>query len=311
MPWAFAVSAVLLIAEWLLTFSSPKLAAVLVYLHISGLGPILGSGFWLVATERFDPRTAKRKFGQIAAGGTFGGLLGGLLAERVAVMFGVGAMLPVLAILNLVCAWQVRRLVPAPTSQPQSKEFSAELTPEPAWSGVRALAETPYLRHLALLVLLGYGERGADRLRVQGTGGRGPRNWRKPPEILWRLLRDRQPRDIRRADLDEPVRPREVRARVHDGDAVDRVVCRRHRRVGDAWIRRRDCGPRLGIGVPRFAVPRRATRCSTRRFRPPKSARRNRLSTSASIASATRLEEAPSASFFRSRRTCNIPRSCS
>ena len=154
-PWAFAVSAILLLAEWVLTFSSPKLAAVLVYLHISGLGPILGSGFWLVTTERFDPRTAKRKFGQIAAGGTFGGLLGGLLAERVAVMFGVGAMLPVLAILNLVCAWQVRRLVPAPTSQPQFKEFSAELTPEPAWSGVRVLAETPYLRHLALLVLLG------------------------------------------------------------------------------------------------------------------------------------------------------------
>jgi hypothetical protein len=154
-PWAFAVSAVLLIAEWLLIFASPKIAAVLVYLHISGIGPILGSGFWLVTTERFDPRTAKRKFGQIAAGGTLGGLLGGLLAERVAVMLGVTAMLPVLSILNLVCAWQVRRLVPAPTSQPQSKEFSAELTPEPAWSGVRALAETPYLRHLALLVLLG------------------------------------------------------------------------------------------------------------------------------------------------------------
>jgi hypothetical protein len=155
MPWLFAVSAILLFAEWLLTFSLPKLAAVLVYLHISGLGPILGSGFWLVTTERFDPRTAKRKFGQIAAGGTFGGLLGGLLAERVAVTLNVGAMLPVLAILNLICAWQVRRLAPATTSPPSSKEFSAELTPEPAWSGVHALAETPYLRHLALLVLLG------------------------------------------------------------------------------------------------------------------------------------------------------------
>ena len=154
-PAAFAVSTVLLLGEWLLTFSSPKVAAVLVYLHISGLGPILGSGFWLVAAERFDPRTAKRKFGQIAAGGTFGGLLGGLLAERVAVMFGVGAMLPVLAFLNLLCAWQVRRLVPSQPVPPQSQEFSAELTPEPAWSGVRALAETPYLRHLALLVLLG------------------------------------------------------------------------------------------------------------------------------------------------------------
>ncbi len=155
MPWAFAVSAILLLAEGLLTFSSPTLAAVLVYLHISGLGPILGSGFWLVASERFDPRTAKRNFGQIAAGGTFGGLLGGLLAERVAVWLGMGAMLPVLAILNLACAWQVRRLAPGPTSRPRLNEFSAELTPEPAWSGVRALAETPYLRQLALLVLLG------------------------------------------------------------------------------------------------------------------------------------------------------------
>ena len=113
-PWAFAVSAVLLLAEWLLTLTSPKLAAVVVYLHISGLGPILGSGFWLVASERFDPRTAKRNFGQIAAGGTLGGLLGGLLAERVAVVLGVGAMLPVLAVLNFICAWQIRRLVPAP-----------------------------------------------------------------------------------------------------------------------------------------------------------------------------------------------------
>lgn len=154
-PWAFGVSALLLAAEWLLTLRAPRLAAVLVYLHISGLGPILGSGFWLVATERFDPRTAKKNFSKIAGGGTLGGLAGGLLAERVAVTLGIGAMLPVLAVLNLACAWQIRRLVPAPTSHPHSKEFAAELTPEPAWAGMRALAETPYLRHLALMVLLG------------------------------------------------------------------------------------------------------------------------------------------------------------
>ena len=153
--WAFGISALLLVAEWMLTQTTPRAAAILVYLHISGLGPILGSGFWLVASERFDPRTAKKSFGQIVGGGTFGGLLGGLLAERVAVMLDVSAMLPVLAVLNLVCAWQVSRLAPVPTSRLQSREFSPELTPEPAWSGVRVLAETPYLRHLALLVLLG------------------------------------------------------------------------------------------------------------------------------------------------------------
>ncbi len=151
--WAFAISAVLLMIEWALISTTPRLGAVLVYLHISGLGPILGSGFWLVTTERFDPRTAKKKFGQIAGGGTLGGLLGGLVAERVAVLSGVGTMLPVLAILNVVCAWQVRRLM-APASRPQSEEFSADLTPASAWAGVRVLSETPYLRHLALLVLL-------------------------------------------------------------------------------------------------------------------------------------------------------------
>jgi hypothetical protein len=154
-PWAFTVSAVLLVIESLLTYLNPTAGAVVVYLHISGLGPILGSGFWLVASERFDPRTAKRKYGQIAGAGTFGGLLGGLLAERVAVMFGVTAMLPVLAGLSVICAWQISRLAPAPLSPAQPREFSPELTPESAWSGVRVLADTPYLRHLALLVLLG------------------------------------------------------------------------------------------------------------------------------------------------------------
>ena len=66
-PVAFALSGLLLFASWLLTFSMPVLAARLVYLQISGLGPMLGSGFWLIASERFDPHTARHHFGRIAA----------------------------------------------------------------------------------------------------------------------------------------------------------------------------------------------------------------------------------------------------
>ena len=174
-------------------------------------------------------------------------------------------MLPVLAILNLVCAWQVSRLAPAPTSRSQSREFSAELTPEPAWSGVRVLAETPYLRHLALLVLLGTTSAAlidyvfkAQAVATLGTG-----------ESLLRFFAvyyaGRQPRHR------SPCRPRlsrlvarEVRARVYERDAVHRAVRRQARRAGRAGTRRRDCRARRGIGVPRLAVPRRATRCSTR-----------------------------------------------
>ena len=40
---------------------------------------MLGSGLWLILSERFDPHSAKRYFGQIAGAGTLGGLAGGLL----------------------------------------------------------------------------------------------------------------------------------------------------------------------------------------------------------------------------------------
>jgi AAA family ATP:ADP antiporter len=128
---------------------------VLVYLHISGAGPVLGSGFWLIVSERFDPHTAKRSFGQIAGAGTVGGLLSAILAERVAALLGAAAMLPFLAAFHLLSAWQIRRLSiePGPrkgaTSVPPGRLATAER------SGLRVLAEAPYLRHLAALVVLG------------------------------------------------------------------------------------------------------------------------------------------------------------
>ena len=155
-PTAFLVSAALFLLEWALAPALPALAAQAVYLQVSGLGPILGSGFWLIATERFDPRSAKRFFGQIAGAGTLGGLAGGLLAERVAAILDIGAMLPVLAALNLACAWQVRRLASGSAAErAHPVELSEELSPAPTRSGLKALSSQPYLRNLAWLVLLG------------------------------------------------------------------------------------------------------------------------------------------------------------
>jgi HEAT repeat protein len=156
-PVAFAGSAALLLLEWGLVAASPIVAAPVVYIQISGIGPVLGSGFWLIATERFDPRTAKRRFGQIAGMGTLGGLVGGLAAERVGAVFSAEMMLPVLAGLNLVCAWLVRRLAGSVdvTGRLSRMELTPELSPEPTRSGLRVLASAPYLRDLAALVLLG------------------------------------------------------------------------------------------------------------------------------------------------------------
>jgi AAA family ATP:ADP antiporter len=159
-PAAFAVSGLLFLCEWLLTYRERSIAAVIVYLHISGAGPLLASGFWLIASERFDPRTAKKRFGQIAGAGTLGGLLSALLAERVAATLGIAAMLPFLAAIQFASAWLVRRLAvesDAAGAFSLNADSGSELNdPAPSTkSGLRVLAEAPYLRNLAALVLLG------------------------------------------------------------------------------------------------------------------------------------------------------------
>src|SRR4051812_6609361 len=153
-PIAFVGSGLLFIAEWLVRASAPSSTAVMVYLHVSGAGPLLASGFWLIATERFDPRTAKRRFGQISGAGTLGGLLGALLSARVAT-WGVPSMLLVLAALQFLSAFLVRRL--AARSEPAAASLANDAAagvPAPR-SGLRVIAESPHLRHLAALVLLG------------------------------------------------------------------------------------------------------------------------------------------------------------
>ena len=157
MPWAFFASAAFFLVVWSLVPIVPRGSAVALYLQISGVGPMLGSGFWLIATERFDPRTAKCRFGQIAGAGTLGGLLGGLLAERVAAVMGLTATLPLLALLNIVCAWQVQRLAAQTdlADPPRAKDVRLTTPEEPSRAGLNVLAGSPYLRRLATLVLLG------------------------------------------------------------------------------------------------------------------------------------------------------------
>ena len=178
-PAAFAVNALLLVAEWVLIPIAPAAAACAVYLQISGIGPMLGSGFWLIATERFDPHTARQQFGRLAGLGTLGGLAGALVAERAAAISGISVMLPLLAAVNVVCAWQVRQLALGTTAAPSGEtlEHAPELAAQSPAGGLRVLAHTPYLRNLAALVTLGtIGAALADYVfKVEAVGflGRG------------------------------------------------------------------------------------------------------------------------------------------
>jgi hypothetical protein len=119
------------------------------------------SGFWSVINERLDPRTAKRQIGRIGAGATFGGLLGGLLAERIAALSSAERMLLLLGLLHFLCA-ALLLVVASGTSarrrrSPGKKPSASEATGrrgEGILQGLKTLGEVAYLRQLASLVFV-------------------------------------------------------------------------------------------------------------------------------------------------------------
>jgi AAA family ATP:ADP antiporter len=165
-PASFAVSCVVLLAAWGLSFPAPRLAAVAVYAHTALFGATLISAFWSFVSERFDPHTGKRAVGFIAGAGTLGGLVGGVLAWRASSVIAVSSMLPLLAAMNLVCLWgslrsrdsQTLRSAGLPVAGENGRDQNTEGV---GWVSIAKLSpllilrEAPYLRNLALVVALG------------------------------------------------------------------------------------------------------------------------------------------------------------
>ena len=147
LPAALAASAALLVLEWLLALASPPAAAIALYLHVAVFGATLLSAFWLLAGERFDPRSAKHALARMGAAANAGAVLGGALAWAAGRALGLASVLPILAALTAAAWVGVRRLGgdEARTPPPEGAAPSA----------AGALREMPYLRSLAAVVALG------------------------------------------------------------------------------------------------------------------------------------------------------------
>jgi hypothetical protein len=148
-PVVFGLSGLLFLIEWALIGGQPRAAAVLVYVHASVLGAIAISAFWSLLNERFDPHSAKPLMARVAAAAAFGGLAGGVGAERVAALLSQRTLLVFLGVAGVVCvagALAIGRDIPARHSQsPQTEDQRS------GWTQIR---ETPLLRDLALVVAL-------------------------------------------------------------------------------------------------------------------------------------------------------------
>ncbi len=147
MPGAFAVSALLFFASWGLYALSPGLVSIALYLQMGVFGAVLISGFWSVVNERFDPYTAKQTIARIGAAATLGGLLGGVLAGRIADAIDVRAMLLVLGLLHALCGLGVRAI--GEGRRPAGVAAALGLLP-----GLQMLRQQRYLQWMGALMVL-------------------------------------------------------------------------------------------------------------------------------------------------------------
>ena len=109
-PAMFVASALISLLEWWYLPSAPRTVAIVVFAHISIGGALLMSAFWSVVNERFDPHTLKNLVGRIGASGTLGGLIGGLVMERVAHWLDARSTLLLVALLALAAAASAAQL---------------------------------------------------------------------------------------------------------------------------------------------------------------------------------------------------------
>jgi hypothetical protein len=149
-PLGFLISGVLQVGERSLLLRHAQLAACVIYLHVFAINLLLTSSFWSLMNEHYDPHSAKRAFGKIGGAGTFGGVAGGLIAERVAAHASVPALILVTAFLHLSCAAALFRFTRnfRPANSEEHRPQHEKHTP------VRhVLRKTPYLLQVASLMI--------------------------------------------------------------------------------------------------------------------------------------------------------------
>ena len=148
-PALNVISAALLVIEWSLLAQAPRAAALICFLHLGSLGAVLVSGFWSVVSERFDARTAKRYIARIGLGGTLGGIVGGVIAERTAVLASVDHLLLIVAGVQLFVALTTWRLAKGMHEAATTDESKV------AWSALKHVSSSPLLRALAVVLVFG------------------------------------------------------------------------------------------------------------------------------------------------------------
>jgi AAA family ATP:ADP antiporter len=160
LPRVYAFFALTLIAfhAWFFLQSDHTWVARAYFVWVSVFNLFVVAVFWSLMADVFSREQAGRLFGFIAAGLSTGGLIGPLLASLLAARLGsvhlllvaAGFLLASAVLMRRVILWHFNQSSPA---MRQTSEFGLAL-PGGAFAGFSQVVRTPYLRGVALFVVL-------------------------------------------------------------------------------------------------------------------------------------------------------------
>ncbi|WP_424682092.1 NTP/NDP exchange transporter [Frateuria sp. YIM B11624] len=132
-----------------------RLLGVVFYVWVSVFNLFVVSLFWSFMADIFASQQARRVFPLIALGGMAGAIFGPLLTRLLVRVLGVAPLLAVSATTLGLALVLLLRL--SARDEQTSDSRAAQGTGGSLWAGIRELWSRPFLRYMAMLMLLGDG----------------------------------------------------------------------------------------------------------------------------------------------------------
>ena len=153
----FALMMLGIIVVWPMAIGGQPLAVIGFYFITVTAMPILVSGTWLIISEHFNLRQAKRLYGFISAGGTLGALSSGALLNWLVNNMQVGTVLFVLPVVGILLMISQSQIKPAQKSIRLMKTVDMSSDDEKNVSvkeSITLISKTRYLRLITFIIMI-------------------------------------------------------------------------------------------------------------------------------------------------------------
>jgi AAA family ATP:ADP antiporter len=157
LAWSYSFFALCLLAFVPAFVAQDRIGArglgVVFYVWVSVFNLFVVSLFWSFMADIFDSQQARKVFSLIALGGMAGAVAGPVLTKLLVTLIGVAPLLVVSALALLLSLSLLLFL----SGQQERQQGGSEGVGGSLWAGIRELWSRPFLRYMAILMLLGDG----------------------------------------------------------------------------------------------------------------------------------------------------------